>query len=221
MQSTVDGRRSTASRRTRAGRHDLLRQDVERRIGNQDAVEFAVLDGADERGAFEQFVARGDEQASLGNRAAPVPGASDALQGDGDGARRADLDHQIDGADINSELQRCGRHQHAEFAVLELVFGGQAQLARQAAVVRGDGFFAQLLRQVMRHALGHAARVHEHQRGTVLPNQFGNALVDLVPHLVGGHRAELDAGDLDLQVHGAAVADVDDGGHVRHGSADP
>ena len=44
-----------------------------------EAVEVALLDGAHQRGAFEKFVARGDEDAALGNRAAPVPGTADAL----------------------------------------------------------------------------------------------------------------------------------------------
>ena len=47
-------------------------------------------------------------------------------------------------------------------------FGVQAQRAREAAVVRQDGVLAQALAQVVRHALGQAARVDEDQGGAVL-----------------------------------------------------
>ena len=63
--------------------HDLLGENIERRFGNFDAIEFAVTNGAHERGAFEQFIARGGEKAAFGNGAAPVAGASDALQRNG------------------------------------------------------------------------------------------------------------------------------------------
>ena len=64
-------------------------------LRNLDAIQFARSDRAHQRGAFDQFIARGDEQAALGQRAHPVPRASDALQRDRDGARRADLADQV------------------------------------------------------------------------------------------------------------------------------
>ena len=42
---------------------------------------------AHQRGAFDQFIARGGEDAALGDRAAPVAGAADALQGHGNRTR--------------------------------------------------------------------------------------------------------------------------------------
>ena len=47
-------------------------------------------------------------------------------------------------------------------------FGVEAALLRQAAVMRGDGVLAEPLGQVPRHALGHLARVDEHQRRPML-----------------------------------------------------
>ena len=135
-------------------RHDLLRQHVERRVGNDEAVEIAVPDRAHQRRALDQVVARGGEEASLGNRAAPVAGAADALQGDGNRARRTDLAHQIDGADVDAEFERRGRDQHFHLAVLQFLFGREAQLAREAAVMRGDIVFAEPLAQMVRDALG-------------------------------------------------------------------
>ena len=95
-----------------------------------DAFQFARADGADQGGAFDQLVARGGEEDALGLGADPVAGAADALQGDGDGARRADLADQIDGADIDAEFERSGGDDGAQFAVL------QALLRRRGAAVR-------------------------------------------------------------------------------------
>jgi hypothetical protein len=36
-----------------------------------------------------------------------------------DGARRAELAHQVDVADVDAEFQRTGRHQRFQFALLE------------------------------------------------------------------------------------------------------
>ena len=139
-----------------------------------------------------------------------MAGAADALQRDRDRPRRADLADQVDRADVDAELERGGGHHGAQLAVLQPALGIQAQLARQAAVVRQNGVLAEPLGQVMRDALGEPARVDEDQGGAVLADQLGDAVVDLAPHLVGGDRAELVARDLDRQIHRAAVADVDD-----------
>ena len=153
--------------------HHLLRQDVQRVSRNFEAVELAGANRAHQRGAFDQLIARGGEEAALGQRAHPVAGAADALQRHRDGARRADLADQIHGADIDAQFERGRGHHGAQFAALEARFGFQAQTARQAAVVRQHGVFAEALLQVMRHALGQAARVDEDQRGAILADQLG------------------------------------------------
>ena len=163
----------------------------------------------DQRGAFDQLVARGGEEAALGQRTHPVAGAADALQRDCDGARRADLADQVHRADVDSQFERSGGHHGAQFAIFEAPLGFQAQRAGQAAVVRQDGVFAQALGQMMGHALRQAARIDEDQGGAVGADQLGGAVVDLAPHLVGGHGAELVARHFDGQLHGAAMAHVD------------
>ena len=50
--------------------------------------------------------------------------------------RRTDLAHQIHRADIDAQLQRSGRHHHAQLAVLELLLGFQAQRPGKTAVMR-------------------------------------------------------------------------------------
>ena len=86
-------------------------------------IEIALANGANRGGAFQQFVARGGEEAAFGDSATPVTGAAHALQCDRDGARRVDLADQIDGADVDAELERRGRDQQANLAVLQLALG--------------------------------------------------------------------------------------------------
>jgi hypothetical protein len=60
-----------------------------------------------------------------------------------------------------------------QLAALEALLGVEPVFLGQAAVVRGDVFLAEALAQVARHALGHAARVDEDERGAVQRHQFG------------------------------------------------
>ena len=58
-------------------------------------------------------------------------------------------------------------------------------------MMRRDIVFAQSFAQVMSDPLRQPPGVDEHQRGTMLLNQFHQPVVNLVPHFVGGDRAEL------------------------------
>ena len=75
---------------------------VERRDGRFDAVERARVDGANERGALDQLVAGGGEEAAARGEAEGVARAADALQERRDGAGRADLADEVDGADVDA-----------------------------------------------------------------------------------------------------------------------
>jgi hypothetical protein len=86
--------------------------------------------------------------------AAPVAGTSDALQRNCDRPRRTDLtttrSHR---ADIDSQFKRCRRNQNFDLAFFQLLFRGEAELARQAAMMRARRFLAQAFAQVVRNAL--------------------------------------------------------------------
>ena len=193
-----------------AGGHDLLRQHVERVRGNLQPVQLAGTHAAHYRRAFHELIERGREDATLGNRAAPVAGAADALQGHGNRPRRANLANQIHVADVDAQLQRRRRDEHAHFAGFQLAFRGETQLAREAAVMRRHGLFPQALGQMVRHALGKPPRIDEHQRGTMLQDERGDAVVNLTPHLVGGDRPQFALGHFDSDVHAPAVARIHD-----------
>ena len=59
---------------------DLLRKDVERRVGDRDLVQVAPRRRRQQRAPFHQVVAAEWEQAALGRGADRVAGAADALQ---------------------------------------------------------------------------------------------------------------------------------------------
>ncbi|MCY1350371.1 hypothetical protein D9M69_366010 [compost metagenome] len=190
--------------------HHLLGQHIERRVGNDQCVQFVAAHAVEQGGALDQVVPRLREQPPLGQPADAVPGAPDALQEAGDAARRAELADQFDVADVDAQFQRGGGHQHLELAALEALLGIQAQLLGQAAVVGGDRRLAEPLGQVAAGALGQAPGVDEHQRGAVFADQCGEAVVDGFPGLVAHHRLERHRRHLDGQVAGARMADVDD-----------
>ena len=133
-----------------AGSDQLLHQDVEGLRRNLEPVEDAGAHGADHRGLLHEVVAREGKESAFGNGAAPVAGTPDALHADRDGARGLNLAHQIHGPDVDAELERRSRDEHANLAVLEAVFRIQAQFAREAAVVAGDVFDAKALAELKR-----------------------------------------------------------------------
>src|SRR5262249_4484565 len=78
--------------------------------------------------------------------------------------------------------------------------------------MRGYGIRAETVAKVMRDALGEAARIHKNERGAMLAGEFGDAIVHLAPHFVGGYGAELASGHFDRQVKLALVTNVNDFG---------
>ena len=122
---------------------DLLRQHVERPVGNEEPVEVAALEPADHRHALDQLVARQREEPALRRAADLVARASHALQHQADGARRPYLADEVDGADVDAELERRRRDAERDLAGLEPLLGVVAALLRQAAVVRHHRVLAQ------------------------------------------------------------------------------
>src|SRR3954471_22121241 len=102
---------------------DLLRQNIERSLGDDQLVEFPLIDSAQSRGDFDQLVASSGEQAAFGNRTAPVAGASYTLKRDCDRARRTDVADQIDCAHIDSEFKRRGCDQRLQLTIFESALG--------------------------------------------------------------------------------------------------
>jgi hypothetical protein len=143
-----------------------------------------------------------------------VAGTPDALEQGRDGAWTPDLTAQIDLAHVDAELERCGRDQGPEATLFEPRLGGQAVLAREAAVVGRDagGFAArvQALAQMTCDALGHAPGIDEDEGRAMPRDQIGETVVDLAPHLVRHDGRERALRQHEAQVPGTPVAHVQD-----------
>jgi hypothetical protein len=98
---------------------DLLRQDVERRVVRDDAIELAAPHRPHQRRALDQIVARRGEDASLRQTRNRMAGSADALQQRRDAMRRSNLADEIDVADVDTELQRRGGDERLQPAVLQ------------------------------------------------------------------------------------------------------
>ena len=96
---------------------DLLRQHIQRLLGNGDTVQFVPLYRRQHGRAFHQIVARQRKQASFRNSAQLVAGTPHPLQKSRDRMRRTQLANQIDIAYIDAQLQRRRRHQRFERAL--------------------------------------------------------------------------------------------------------
>ena len=96
-----------------------------------------------------------------------VPGAADPLEAARDGGGALDLDHEVDGAHVDAELEAARRDEGGEAAGLELLLDLEALLPRDAAVVGADELLAGELVEALGEALGEAAAVGEHDRAAV------------------------------------------------------
>ena len=125
----------------------------------------------DDRG-LEQVAAVLREDLAAARLAHLVAGAADALQAARDRARRLHLDHQVDGAHVDAELERGRGDDRPQPAGLQRVLDLGPLLARERAVVRADEVLPGELVEAGGEALGHAARVHEHDRRAVRADQL-------------------------------------------------
>ena len=203
----------------RAHRDELLRKHVERvpRVAR-------LLDQAfahplrDDRG-LQQVAAELREDLAAAGLADLVARAPDPLQAARDRARRLDLDHEVDGAHVDAELERRRGDDRPQAPRLQRVLDLGPLLARERAVVRADEVLVGELVEPGGEALGQAARVHEHDRGTVRADQLEQLRVDRGPdrrrrRRATGRRRPQDVGHRARSLDGAPelghVLDRDD-----------
>ena len=120
-------------------RDDLLCQHVERVARHDGRLDVAVAHAPRDHRALEQVRAELGEDASARDLAHAVARAADALEPRGDGLGRLDLDHEVDRAHVDAELERRGGDEAGQLARLQEVLDHEPLLASQRAVVRaGD-----------------------------------------------------------------------------------
>ena len=88
---------------------DLLREDVERVPRDARLLDLALAHRPRDDGGLEEVGPELREDPALRDRVQLVPGAPDSLQAAGDRLRALDLDHEVDGAHVDPELERRRR----------------------------------------------------------------------------------------------------------------
>ncbi len=107
--------------------------------------------------------------------------AADALQPARHRWRRFDLDHEIDRAHVDAELERRGGDQRTQRSRLEAILDLDALLAGDRTVMRADQRLSGQLVQRAGQPLGEAAAVDEDERGAMRANQVEQARMDRRP----------------------------------------
>ena len=140
-----------------------------------------------------------------------VAGAADPLQPARDRLRRLDLDHEVDRAHVDPELERRGGDQARDLARLQQLLDLDPLLARQRAVVGARDLFLGQLVQPQRQPLGEAAVVDEDDRRAVRADELEDLRVDRGPDrlLLLGLAHVVERHD-DLQVELLRAAGVDE-----------
>ncbi len=102
------------------------------------------------------------EEGGTADLAHLVPGSADALQPGGGRRRGLDLDHEVDRAHVDAELETARRDDAAQHAGLEFFFDLGALLLRHRAVVRlGEHGVGARGRSRLRHHRGRNGRGRE------------------------------------------------------------
>jgi hypothetical protein len=191
-------------------RDDLLRQDVQGGDRRMNGVEAPGTHPGHQRGALHELVAGQRIQAPLRGASAAVPRPANALEEGRQAAGRADLAHELDGADVDAQLERGGRHERAQIAGPQAPLDPEPALLGETAVMRGDHVLADTLAEQMGDALGEPPGVDEHKRGPMRQHVGGDAVENLRQLLGRSHRLQLAVRKLDGEVEIAPVTGVDD-----------
>ena len=162
-------------------RDELLGEDVERVARQGRLLDGAVVHALHDDGRLEEVAAVLGEDDALAGFADLVPGAADALEPARDGGGALDLDHEVDGAHVDAELERARRHEGGEAAGLELLLDLEALLPRDAAVVGADQLLAGELVEALGEPLREAAAVREDDGAAVLADELEDPRVDRGP----------------------------------------
>ena len=200
-------------------RDDLLSEHVERVPRDPRLLDLTAAHRLRDDGRLEQVGAELREDAALRGRAELVAGAADALQAARDRLRALDLDHEVDGAHVDPELEAGGRDQARDPARLQILLDQDPLLARQRAVVCACDLFLGQLVQPNGEPLREAPVVDEDDRRAVLPDELEDGGVDRGPDRAGRrlvarrhHDVVVDdrLGELERGAELAQVLDRDD-----------
>ena len=116
-------------------RDDVLGEHVERVARDHRLLDLAGAHPLGDDRALEQVGAELGEDPALGDGAELVSGAADPLDPAGHGLRRLDLDHEVDRAHVDPQLERGGGDEAGKLPRLEQLLDDLPLLAGERAVV--------------------------------------------------------------------------------------
>ncbi len=188
-----------------ADRDDLLREDVERVARNLRLLDQPRPHPLRDDRTLEQVGPELGEDPPARDLAERVARAADSLQAARHRLRRLDLDHEVDGAHVDPELERRGRNEARDPSRLQVFLDLLPLLARQRAVVRARELLLCGLVEPQREPLGEPAIVDEDDGRAVRLDEFDEGRIDRRPD-----RARLPALFSALAARLAHVVDRDD-----------
>ena len=110
-----------------------------------------------------------------------MAGAADALQPARDRLRALDLDHEVDGAHVDPELEARRRDEAGNLPRLQELLDLDPLLAGERPVVRSRDLFLCELVQPQREPFGEAAVVDEDDRRAMLAHELEQGRIDRRP----------------------------------------
>ncbi len=116
----------------------VLRQHVEPADAQRRRVLRIHRDGLNGRGAFQHLEAIGRHEHPFRGLIHAVIGAADALEQPRGAFRRADIDHQIDVAPVDAEIERGGRHHGAQLSRRHRILDAAALADIERAMMQRD-----------------------------------------------------------------------------------
>ena len=119
----------------RRHRDEVLGEHVERVLRDHRLLDLPFPHALGDDRALEQVGAELGEDAAAGDLAQRVAGAADPLQAAADRLRRLDLDHEVDRAHVDPQLQRGGRDQAGQLPRLQHLLDDRPLLVGERAVV--------------------------------------------------------------------------------------
>ena len=157
---------------------DLLREHVEGVLRNADGLDRAGVHVVGDDRGLEQVAAELRKDAALAGRADVVTGATDPLQTARDRAGGFDLQHEVDRAHVDAQLEGAGGDDAADQPLFQTVLDLGALLMRDTAVVGEHELFPRQIVQPLRESFAEAAAVDEDDRRTVGADLLEQGRVD-------------------------------------------
>ena len=191
--------------------HHLLRQHIHRPGRDGQSIQVAAADGAAQRHAFGQFIARQRKQPPLGRPPYPMPGTPHPLQQHPDGAGGTDLANQINIANVDAQLQRRRSHAYLNLPRFQPFLGIQPGGAGKAAVMRRHRLLPQPGAQLKGNPLHQLAGVDENQSSFMFLRQPGHRIQRLAPKLMRCDRPQFLLRQLQRQIQLPGMAGIHNG----------